>query len=179
MGGVQVGRERTVSMNFSGPEDMPPGMRKLYEQQISQKARQTEAQKRLAELTQAAEGKPRQSKYNAKPTDRTLPNGTIIKFDSKKEATYYDQLKALEMAGVVKNIRLQVQFLLKPAYTDGTTGERYRAINYLADFTFDRLEPDGDWKHHIVDTKSRGTKTKEYSLKKKIMADMGHYIEEV
>lgn len=177
MGGVQVGRERTVSMNFSGPEDMPPGMRKLYEQQIAQKARQTEAQKRLAELTQAAEGKPRQSKYNAKPTDRTLPDGTIIKFDSKKEAAYYDQLKALEMAGVVKDIRLQVQFLLKPAYTDGSTGERYRAINYLADFTFDKQDEDGNWCHHIVDVKGR--KTPEYNLKKKIMADIGCYIEEV
>lgn len=166
-------------MNFKDINDMPPGMRKLYEQQIAQKARQTDAQKRLAELTQAAEGKPtRQSKYNAKPTDRTLPDGTVIKFDSKKEASYFDQLKSLETAGVVKDIRLQVQFLLKPAYTDGTTGERYRSINYLADFTFYRLD-EGEWKYHIVDTKSRGTKTKEYSLKKKIMADMGHYIEEV
>lgn len=165
-------------MNFKSIEEMPPGMRKLYEQQIAQKERTTETRKRLAELTQAAEGKPRQSKYNAKPTDRTLPDGTVIKFDSKKEASYFDQLKALETAGVVKDIRLQVQFLLKPAYTDGTTGERYRAINYLADFTFYSLD-EGEWKYHIVDTKSRGTKTKEYSLKKKIMADMGHYIEEV
>lgn len=164
-------------MNFKDINDMPPGMRKLYEQQIGQKARQTEAQKRLAELTQAAEGKPeRASKYNAKPTDRVLPDGTVIKFDSKKEAAYYDQLKVHEKIGLVKDIRLQVQFLLKPAYTDGTTGERYRAISYIADFTFWRLE-DGEWKYHIVDVKGR--KTKDYSLKRKIMADQGHYIEEV
>ena len=163
-------------MNFKSIEEMPPGMRKLYEQQFAQKERDTETKRRLAELTQAAPK--RESKYNAKPTDRTLPDGTVIKFDSKKEAAYFDQLKSLETAGVVKDIRLQVQFLLKPAYTDGTTGERYRAINYLADFTFYRLD-EGEWKYHIVDTKSRGTKTKEYSLKKKIMADMGHYIEEV
>lgn len=164
-------------MNFKDINDMPPGMRKLYEQQIGQKARQTEAQKRLAELTQAAEGKPkRASKYNAKPTDRVLPDGTVIKFDSKKEAAYYDQLKVHEKIGLVKDIRLQVQFLLKPAYTDGTTGERYRAISYIADFTFYRLE-DGEWKYHIVDVKGR--KTKDYSLKRKIMADQGHYIEEV
>ena len=100
----------------------------------------------------------------------------MIRFDSKKEASYYDQLKALELAGVVKDIRLQVQFLLKPAYTDGATGERFRAINYLADFTFDRLE-NGEWKHHIVDVKGR--KTKDYALKRKIMADQGHHIEEV
>lgn len=163
-------------MNFKDINDMPPGMRRLYEQQVVQKTQDTEAKRRLAELTQAAPK--RASKYNAKPTDRVLPNGEVIRFDSKKEAAYFDQLKALETAGVVKDIRLQVQFLLKPAYTDGTTGERYRAINYLADFTFYRFD-DGEWKYHIVDTKSRGTKTKEYSLKKKIMADMGRYIEEV
>ena len=156
---------------------MPPGMRRLYEQQIAQKEQATEAKKRLAELTQAEEGrKPKDNKYHAKPTDRTLPDGTVIKFDSKREAAYYDQLKALEMAGVVKDIRLQVQFLLKPAYTDGRTGERFRAINYLADFTYWQME-NGEWKFHIAD--SKGHITKEYALKKKIMADMGHYIEEV
>ena len=165
-------------MNFKDPSEMPEGMRRLYEKQVGQKIRQTEAQKRLAELTQAADGKPvKESKYHAKPTDRTLPDGTVIKFDSKKEAAYYDQLKVHQQLGIVKDIRCQVQFLLKPAYTDGDTGERYRAINYLADFTFYRLE-DGEWKYHIVDTKSRGTKTADYALKKKIMADQGHYIEE-
>lgn len=166
-------------MNFKDPSEMPEGMRRLYEKQVGQKLRQTEAQKRLAELTQAAEGKPvKDSKYHAKQTDRTLPDGTVIRFDSKKEAAYYDQLKVHQQLGLVKDIRCQVQFLLKPAYTDGDTGERYRAINYLADFTFYRLE-DGEWKYHIVDVKSRATKTSEYALKKKIMADQGHYIEEV
>ena len=166
-----------AGLTFNSPNDLPPAMRKLYEEQVAQKERETEAKRRLAELTQAAQGeKPRGSKYNAKPTERMLPNGTVIKFDSKKEAAYYDQLIVLEMAGVVRDIRLQVQFLLKPAYTDGRTGERFRAISYLADFTFDKLE-DGEWKHHIVDVKGR--KTKDYALKRKIMADQGHYIEEV
>jgi hypothetical protein len=163
-------------MNFKDVSEMPEGMRRLYEKQVGQKLRQTEAQKRLAELTQAADGKTKDSKYHAKPTDRVLPDGTVIKFDSKREAAYYDTLKAMEAAGVVKDIRLQVQFLLKPAYTDGSTGERYRAINYLADFTYWQME-DGEWKYHIAD--SKGHITKEYALKKKIMADMGHYIEEV
>lgn len=162
-------------MNFKDINDMPPGMRRLYEQQIAQKTQDTETKRRLAELTQAAPK--RESKYNAKPTDRILPNGEVIKFDSKKEATYYDELKIWESAGRVRDIRLQVQYLLKPAYTDGNTGERYRAINYLADFTFDRLEDSGEWKHHIVDVKGR--KTKEYALKRKLMADMGYHIEEV
>ena len=168
-----------MSMTFTGPEDMPPGMRKLYEQQVGEKIRQTAAKQRLAELTQQAETTaPKESKYHAKPTDRLLPNGAVIKFDSKKEAAYFDQLTALEAAGIVRNIRLQVQFLLKPAYTDGQTGERFRAINYVADFTYEQLE-DGEWKYHIVDVKSRATKTSDYRLKKKIMADKGYHVEEV
>ena len=165
-------------MNFNSPEEMPPGMRKLYEEQFGQKIRATEAKKRLAELQQGAEKKPRANKYNAQPTERILENGSIIKFDSKKEAAYFDQLKALEKAGVVRNIRLQVQYLLKPAYTDGTTGDRYRAISYLADFTFEKIE-EGKWKPHIVDVKGPKQRPPEYVLKKKILADMGHYIEEV
>lgn len=154
-------------------------MRKLYEQQVGQKVRETEAKRRLSELEQASGEKPkRKNKYNAQPTDRILPNGSVIRFDSKKEAAYYDQLKAQEMAGVVRNIRLQVQFLLKPAYTDGTTGERYRAVSYLADFTFEKIQ-EGKWKQHIVDVKGQKKRTPEYVLKKKILADMGHYIEEV
>lgn len=168
-----------MSMTFNNPEDMPPGMRKLYEQQFGQKARDTDAKKRLAELTQTADGqKKTESKYHAKPTERLLPNGEVIKFDSKKEAAYYDQLCLHRKLGIVRDIRCQVQFLLKAAYTDGKTGERFRAISYLADFTFDRLE-DGEWKHHIVDVKSKATKTAEYALKRKIMADQGHHIEEV
>ena len=164
-----------MSLSFTSPEDLPPGMRKLYEAQVGQKVRDTAAKQRLAELTQAEE-KPKRNKYHNQPTERQLPNGDVITFDSKKEAGYYDQLMVLKSAGVVRDIRLQVQFLLKPAYTDGETGERYRAINYIADFTFEKLE-DGKWKHHIVDVKGR--KTKEYGLKKKIMADQGHHIEEV
>lgn len=166
-----------MSLSFTSPEDLPPGMRKLYEAQVGQKARETAAKARLAELTQETDGGPKkESKYHNQPTERMLPNGKVLEFDSKKEAGYFDKLSVLQMAGVVRDIRLQVQFLLKPAYTDAETGERFRAINYLADFTFDKLE-DGEWKHHIVDCK--GKKTKDYILKRKIMADQGHHIEEV
>lgn len=165
-----------MGLTFTSPEDLPPGMRKLYEAQVGEKVRATAAKQRLAELTQEQEGKPKKNKYHNQPTERTLPDGTVITFDSKKEAAYFDQLCVMRSAGVVRDIRLQVQFLLKPAYTDGETGERFRAINYLADFTYDKLE-DGAWKHHIVDCK--GKKTKEYELKRKIMADQGRYIEEV
>ena len=68
-------------MNFKDVSEMPPGMRKLYEEQIGKKERATAAKNRLAELTQETEDAPKESKYHAKLTDRILPDGTVIKFD--------------------------------------------------------------------------------------------------
>ena len=99
----------------------------------------------------------------------------VIKFGSKKEATYYDKLKLMEQAGLVRNIRLQVQYNLKPAYTDVRTGERFRAVDYLADFVFEKNE-DGVWREHIVDTK--GKKTDVYIIKRKLMREQGYIVEE-
>ena len=101
-----------MGLTFTSPEDLPPGMRKLYEAQVGQKARDTAAKQRLAELTQEQEGKPKKNKYHNQPTERTMQNGTVITFDSKKEAAYFDQLCVMRSAGVVRDIRLQVQFLL-------------------------------------------------------------------
>ena len=120
------------------------------------------------------------NKYGNKPTERILANGKCIKFGSKKEAAYYDSLLIQQRMGLVRNIRLQYQFLLKPAYTCGETGERFLAVSYLADFVFERCE-DGQWRRVIVDTKGgkrKGTRTSTYAIKRKLMAEMGYIIEE-
>lgn len=99
-----------------------------------------------------------------------------------KEAKYFDSLVLQERANQVREIRLEVQYLLKPAYTDAKTGGRYMGISYLADFVFECREPDGSFKEHIVDTKGgrkKGTRISTYQLKKKLMADAGFYIEEI
>ena len=130
--------------------------------------------------TTAGTGDSGRNKYGNKPTERILPNGKAINFGSKKEAAYYDSLLIQQRMGLVRNIRLQYQFLLKPAYTDGETGERFRAVSYLADFVFERNE-DGQWKRVIVDTKGgkrKGTRTSTYAIKRKLMAEMGYIIEE-
>ena len=131
-------------------------------------------------LPTAGTGDSGRNKYGNKPTERILPNGKAINFGSKKEAAYYDSLLIQQRMGLVRNIRLQYQFLLKPAYTDGETGERFRAVSYLADFVFERNE-DGQWKRVIVDTKGgkrKGTRTSTYAIKRKLMAEMGYIIEE-
>lgn len=50
------------------------------------------------------------SKYHAK---KTIVDG--IEFASKKEANRYSELKILERAGKIKNLQMQVPFLLIPA----------------------------------------------------------------
>ena len=112
----------------------------------------------------AAEEKTTRSKYGNVKTERAA-----IRFDSKKEAARFDQLMVMQAAGQIKDLRLQVEFTLQPAYTT-TDGERVRAIRYLADFTY--LRRDGDtWEYVVEDVKSRATKTKVYEMKKKMMVE--------
>lgn len=169
-------------LHFDSMEDMPEGLRRILEKQLS-KGKKEETSPRVVNpepsiLLPAEKGNRR--KYHNLPTERLLPNGECIKFGSKKEAAYYDSLRVQEQAGVVKDIKLQYEFLIKPAYTDGATGERFRAVTYLADFHFKRL-CNGEWKTCVVDTKGggrRGTKTQTYIIKRKLLAEMGIIIEE-
>lgn len=166
-------------LHFDSLDDCPPGLRKLLEKQAAK-----EKEKRIATApggprNDGTPGKEPKRKYHNTPTERLLPNGEVIKFGSKKEAAYYDNLMALEKAGNVRDVKLQYQFLLKPAYTDAYTGERFRAISYLADFVFDRLE-DGKWRTVVIDTKGggrKGTETKTFVIKRKLLAEQGIIIE--
>ena len=177
-------------LHFDSLDDCPPGLRKLLEKQAAKEKKNTPipfgtspegGSKRAAGgvgpyIEQEKEPK---RKYRNTPTERLLPNGECIKFGSKKEAAYYDNLMILEKAGTVRNIKLQYQYLLKPAYTDAYTGERFRAISYLADFVFERLE-DGKWREVVIDTKGggrKGTETKTFILKRKLLAEQGVIIE--
>ena len=66
-----------------------------------------------------------------------------------------------------------VDFTLQEAYTD-TEGRRVRSIRYRADFTYLRraMGREGHtWTLVVEDIKSRGTRTKDYLLKRKLMKD--------
>ena len=173
-------------LHFDSLEDCPPGLRKLLEKQAAKERGAADnnvgGKNHLPDATKMI-GLPQEKepkrKYRNTPTERLLPNGECIKFGSKKEAAYYDNLMILEKAGTVRNIKLQYQYLLKPAYTDAYTGERFRAISYLADFVFERLE-DGKWRQVVIDTKGggrRGTETKTFILKRKLLAEQGVIVE--
>ena len=85
-----------------------------------------------------------------------------IAFDSKKERDYYaDELLPLKWAGEIKNIDMQVSFVLQPPFKHG--GKTIKGIKYVADFVI--TYPDGRKK--VIDTK--GYRTKEYQLKRKML----------
>lgn len=99
--------------------------------------------------------KSKRSKYG---NVKTVVNG--ITFDSKAEATYYNQLKWLKQAEQIKGFKLQPRYILQDAFVKN--GKKYRKIEYVADFEVHKL--DGQLK--LLDIK--GTKTKEFLLKKQL-----------
>lgn len=97
------------------------------------------------------------------------------KFDSKREAAYWQGLKAREAAGEIRALRRQVPYGLycPTAITD----THAQVSSYVADFVFE--ERDGAaWSTHVVDAK--GKRTALYTLKAKwLFLQDGISIEEV
>lgn len=113
------------------------------------------------------------SKYNNQKPEYYDPDlKKKIKFDSNKELEYYLLLKDKLKKGEIFSLQRQVKINIQPPFTT-PTGEKVRAIDYLADFVY--LDKNG--KTHVVDAK--GFKTDVYRLKKKLLAYKGFYIEEV
>lgn len=92
-----------------------------------------------------------------------------IEFDSLAEARRYEQLKLMEQAGAISDLRLQPRYELQRGFTDNE-GVKHRAIVYVADFFYgERISP-GVWRWIVEDVK--GTITKEYAIKKKLFLFM-------
>lgn len=82
-------------------------------------------------------------------------------FDSQLEANRYFQLKLLEKAKEIKDLRRQVTFELQPKYKKGN--KYILPINYIADFVYYDVKKK---KTIVEDTK--GFKTEVYKIKKKM-----------
>ena len=108
------------------------------------------------------------SKYRSK---KVTVNG--ITFDSKKEATRYQELLLLERAGQIRGLERQVKFELIPSQKiNGKVVER--ACSYIADFVY----YDSENNYIVEDTK--GFRTSDYIIKRKLMLSVfGIYIKEV
>jgi len=81
-----------------------------------------------------------------------------IVFDSEKEGQRYQELKLLQRAGKIRDLRLQVEFELIPKQA----GER--ACKYKADFVY-HLASTGE----MVVEDVKGKRTRDYIIKRKLM----------
>jgi len=87
--------------------------------------------------------------YNKYRNKKTEIDG--IKFASKKEGLRYVYLKSLQEQGVITCLVCQPKFELLGKHEKELTGVKYRAINYIADFTY--IDDDGV---HVEDVKPTG-----------------------
>lgn len=103
-----------------------------------------------------------------------------IMFDSRKEARRYAELKAMQQAGIIQDLRLQVKFVLIPSQREVST-EIYKSgknkgkpklgkiiekeCSYKADFVY--LE-----NGVLVVEDAKGMRTKEYVIKRKLLLYM-------
>lgn len=98
-------------------------------------------------------------------------------FDSIHEGNRYIDLKYRLLAGEIRDLELQKQYELQPAFRNAKTGKLERPVYYRADFVYYDIERG---ETVIEDAKSPATrKDKVYQLKRKRMAFLGNYIEEV
>lgn len=123
---------------------------------------------------QAAQKK---SKYNARKAERTLPSGSVHKFDSEAEARRFDELMLMLDAGAITDLKLQPEFTLQEGYVK-LNGEHVKAAKYKADFSYKKIVREGkaDIKCVLVVEDVKGMKTDLYELKKKL-AEGGHCVE--
>ena len=93
-------------------------------------------------------------------------------FDSLREYRRFCELRLLEKAGQITDLRRQVKFVLVPAqYGPDSIGKRggvkrgkliEREVSYVADFVYAQ-----DGKQIVED--SKGFRTKDYIIKRKLM----------
>jgi hypothetical protein len=95
------------------------------------------------------------TKYGSKKTE---VDG--IKFDSKAEAKYYEQLKWLLEHKEIKSFRLQPRYTLLESFKKN--GKTFRKTEYIADFEITHL----DGSIEVVDVK--GYETPVFSIKRKL-----------
>lgn len=96
--------------------------------------------------------------------ERISEDGSVKKFDSKKEARRFDELMLLQRAGVIKDLLCQPEYELQPSFK--CNGKTIRAIAYRGDFYYVEVETD---QKVVEDVKSPATRTALFEVKMKIM----------
>ena len=131
-------------------------------------AAQKQALSQLGKQQRCREGKTLpKNKYNAKPTDVIMPDGTVRHFDSEKEANRFRELDLLQRAGEITGLRCQVPFELVP-HQIREDGKKEQPVKYIADFVYN----DG-CRRVVEDVKGyadpKSAAYKLYTVKRKLM----------
>lgn len=113
---------------------------------------------RLKSMTTAAGGRP-VNKYRNIKSDG---------FDSQKEKRRYEDLLLMQHAGEIRDLNRQVRFVLTPRMHGKYRNER--ESYYVADFTYYKVNKDGQDEFVVEDVKSEYTRNlPQYKLKRKQM----------
>lgn len=100
-----------------------------------------------------ASSSPKRSKYGARKSGG---------YDSRKEHRRANELKLMQRAGLISNLREQVKYVLIPSQRDTNGNLLEKECSYYADFVYDK-----DGVTVVEDTK--GFRTPEYKIKRKLM----------
>jgi len=92
------------------------------------------------------------SKYRVAPVAERTIDGHI--FASKREMHRYLELKLLQRAGKIKDLKLQPKFILLPAFKE------HKAITYRPDFIYHDVEA-----NKLIVEEVKGFATREYKIK--------------
>lgn len=103
-------------------------------------------------------------KKNKYKNDKVEYSG--IKFDSKKQARRYQDLKLLERAGEIKELEIEPSF---PIEVNGVKVCIYKADFGYREQIYNKSGMKLYWDRIVEDVKSEPTKTPVYRLKKKLM----------
>lgn len=133
---------------------IPKSMIDKFPPHIQQQIRSQFSEKTRMEELAGEENLEKKSKYSSAKTDI---DG--IRFDSKKEAEFYAELKLREKVGEITHLRLQPRYLLQEAFKHD--GKQYREMEYVADFEY--IE---NGVTVVVDVK--GFRTAVYMIKRKL-----------
>ena len=86
-----------------------------------------------------------------------------ITFDSKAEASRYQELKLLERDGHISSLELQPKFELAPSVKFAGASRSTPALRYFADFRY--LDHNGK----VIVEDVKGMKTREYQIKRHLL----------
>jgi hypothetical protein len=90
-------------------------------------------------------------------------------YSSKKEAGRAVELKLLQKAGLIRDLREQVMYVLAPSVV--INGRKRPPLRYFADFVYVEVEPQvtGEIKFTQIIEDSKGVRTEGYKIKRHLM----------